>query len=567
MALDLVIRNGTVVDGTGMARYRGDVGVAGDRIVRVGRIREKGRREIDAEGHVVTPGFIDGHTHMDAQIFWDPFGTCSCWHGITTVVMGNCGFTLAPATAAQRELVLRNLERAEDISPSAMAAAIEWKWDTFRSYLDVIDGLPKAINYGAQVGHSALRSYVMGERAIADVSPTEDELAAMERELRDAMDAGAVGFTTSRSVAHVMPDDNPVASRFGAWSEIERLVQAMADTGNGIFELATDGALNPDPDVRATWQRELSTLAYDTGVPVTFGMLAGAKPEVWQSTLAFIDRVNASGGRMFGQSHSREIAILMSFRTRMPFDQLPEWSELRTRSLDEQRRALSDPTTRQRLVAIARDGTYARAGSGADLRKPNYERLKVLLRPTAGNPTVAELARQRGVDPIELMIDLALETDFHQFFVQPNVGHDLDAVLTIMRHPHCVMTFSDAGAHVSQIMDSSIQTNLLAYWTRERQAFTLEEAVRMITLKPAVLWNFADRGLVREGMIADLNVFDPDTVAPEMPVIAHDLPTGAMRLVQKATGFKATVVAGQVTLEGGQHTAAMSGRLLRSSTR
>src|SRR5690349_5806158 len=233
---DLVIRNGTVVDGTGLPSYRADVGVSGGRIAEIGRIREKGKEEIDATGQVVSPGFIDGHTHLDAQVFWDPIGSCSCWHGVTTAVMGNCGFTLAPGSEAQRDMILSNIIRAEDISPEAIGAAVKWDWTTFRDYLNVVDKLPKAINYAANIGHSALRTYVMGERAF-EQQANADDMGAMEHELLDALDAGAIGFTSSRSKAHKLPrpDERPVASVHASWEEMSRLVCLMGQTGRGIF--------------------------------------------------------------------------------------------------------------------------------------------------------------------------------------------------------------------------------------------------------------------------------------------------------------------------------------------
>jgi N-acyl-D-amino-acid deacylase len=241
MAYDLVIRNGVVIDGSGMPRYRGDVGVSGGRIAAIGRIRESAREVIDAEGQVVAPGFVDGHTHMDAQVFWDPLGTCSCWHGVTSVVMGNCGFTLAPCAKPDRHLVVKNLERAEDIAGAAMDAGIDWTWTTYPEFLGALDALPKGINYAGYVGHSALRTFAMGERAF-EKAASEDDLRVMERELRNAMTAGAMGFTTSRSPSHETPDRRPVASRVATWDEVRRLVGVMGEMNAGIFEIAGDSA-------------------------------------------------------------------------------------------------------------------------------------------------------------------------------------------------------------------------------------------------------------------------------------------------------------------------------------
>jgi N-acyl-D-aspartate/D-glutamate deacylase len=558
---DLVIRNGTVVDGSGLAGYRADVGVWHGRVASIGRIRDKGHEEIDAEGHVVTPGFIDGHTHMDAQVMWDPLGTCSCWHGVTTVVMGNCGFTLAPARADQRDLVVRNLERAEDISRDAMAAGIDWTWETFPEYLDTVERLPKGINYAANVGHSALRTWAMGERAF-EQEATDDDLIVMERELRDSLRAGAVGFTTSRSINHETPDGHPVASRLASWDEICRLVGVMGDLGVGIFEIAHDRAVfSADPVERADAADRMRNLAVSSGVPFTFGVLTTADDE-WRRRLELIDSTADAGGRMFGQTHGREFSILMSFKTRLPFDALPEWREVRQLPLEEQRRALLDPAVRRRLIDAANHGEYRR-GIGTETRPPDYQWIRVLEHVLPPNRTVAEMAAERGTDPVETMIDLGLETGFDQFFVQTILNRNPDNVLAAMKHPRTVMTFSDSGAHVSQIMDSSLATHLLAYWVRDRQAFSLEEAVRMLTLAPATAWGFADRGLLREGMVADLNVFDPERVAPQIPTVERDLPAGAKRLKQMSTGFLATVVGGDVLLRAGEHTGALPGRLLR----
>ncbi|MGH7309757.1 MAG: N-acyl-D-amino-acid deacylase family protein [Candidatus Rokuibacteriota bacterium] len=563
MAYDLVIKNGEVIDGSGLPRYRADVGVRYGRIVTIGRIRERAREVIDAEGQVVAPGFVDGHTHMDAQIFWDPLGTSSCWHGITTVVMGNCGFTLAPCAAADKDLVVRNLQRAEDIPPAAMAAGIEWRWTTYPEFLECLEGLPKGINYAGYIGHSALRTYVMGERAF-EAQATEDDLRAMERELRDALRAGAMGFTTSRSPSHETPDGRPVASRVARWDEVRRLVGVMGDLGAGIFELAGEEVDRTpgNPGLR-DYHVRLRDLAVETGRPVTFGVFGRrGVPGVWRKYLDLLDETAAAGGRMFAQAHSRSLSALLSFKTQLPFDRLPVWKELRALPVEEQRQRLRDPDLRRRLVEAsgARDD---RRALGTEAQPADYDWLFVFDTVYGPHRSVADVARERGQHPAQTMIELALEKDLDLFFLQPVANEDQDVALEIMRHPRCVVTFSDSGAHVSQLMDSSLQTHLLSHWVRTKQAFTLEQAVRMITLVPATLWGFADRGLIREGMAADFVVFDPDTIAAEMPEVVDDLPAGARRLVQRTRGVAATVVNGEVLLREGKPTGALPGRLLR----
>jgi N-acyl-D-amino-acid deacylase len=564
MSYDLVIKNGTVVDGTGLPRYRADVGVRHGRIVTIGRIRERAREVIDAEGQVVAPGFIDGHTHMDAQIFWDPLGTSSCWHGITSVVMGNCGFTLAPCAKENKHLVVRNLQRAEDIPPAAMEAGIEWRWTTYPEFLDCLEALPKGINYAGYVGHSAVRTYVMGERAFEPAAPTEDDLKAMEREVRDAIRAGAMGFTTSRSPAHETPEGRYVASRMATWDEVRRLVGVMGELNAGLFEIAGEGVDRApnDPGLR-DYHVRLRDLAVESGRPVTFGVFSRRDvPDVWREYLALLDETAAAGGRMFAQVHSRSLSALLSFKTQTPFDHLPVWKDLRALPLAEQRRQLNDPEMRRRLIAASgeRDG---RRPLGTEAKLADYDRLLVFDTVEGPHRTVADVARERGQHPAETMIDLALARDLDFFFLQPVANEDQDYALELMRHPRAVVTFSDSGAHVSQLMDSSLQTHLLYHWVRRKQAFTLEQAVRMLTLVPATLWGFADRGLVREGMAADFVVFDPETIAAEMPEVVDDLPGGARRLVQRTRGIAATVVNGEVLLRDGKHTGALPGRLLR----
>jgi N-acyl-D-aspartate/D-glutamate deacylase len=560
---DLIIRNGTVIDGSGMPRFKGDVGIEHGRIAAIGKIRESSRETLDAEGHVVSPGLIDAHTHMDAQVFWDRLGSCSCWHGVTSVVMGNCGFSLAPCAEKDKVLVMRNLERAEDISPEAMQAGIKWSWTTFAQYLDAVDRLPKGINYSAYVGHSALRTYVMGQRAFEEQATTED-LALMQHELRDAIRAGAIGFTTSRTSNHQTPDGRPVASRIANWDEVRQLVGVMGELGAGIFEIAGEdtGVEGPRLD---DYLGRLKSLAVDTSVPVTFGMFSSRRaPNYWRRYFETADQTAAAGGRMFVQVHSRSLNLLLSFETSMPFDRLPAWREIRKLPLAEQEAALRNPDIRRKLVDAARNRSDdSERGVGAEARMANFKWLFPLDKPTPPYRSIAEIAAEMDKDPVEVIIDLALEKNLKRFFLQTLVNENQDHVLEMMKHPRSVVTFSDSGAHVSQIMDSSLQTHVLSHWVREKEAVTLEEAIRMLSFVPAYHWGLNGRGLLREGNFADVIVFDPDKIAPKLPELVYDLPAGARRLKQKSEGLLATVVNGEVVLRNNEHTGALPGRLLR----
>lgn len=554
---DLVIRNGLVIDGTGAPSVRADVAVDQGIIVRVGDVPESARTEIDAAGYVVTPGFIDGHTHMDAQVFWDSAGTNSCWHGVTTVVMGNCGFTIAPVRSGAHDLAVRSIERSEDISADAMAAGVPWDWTSFAGYLDSVDRVPKALNYAANIGHSALRSWAMGERAFHEAANSED-LDLMKAELAEALAAGAWGFTTSRTVHHMTPAGDPVASRLAEWSEVDGLVRVMGDCDAGVFQFVEDP---PSEALRVSRDQELIALAVETNVPFIIGATSGST-----RPLELIAATRALGGSMTGMTHPRGIGTMSSFRSQLPFDALPEWSEARSHGQEAFFDLLRDPLARRGLVDAANHATYTNT-FGGEARPPVFERLQVLETPLPPHRTVAEVAAERGIDPVEAMIELGVESDFNVFFVQTMAPFDEAAVLRAMKSPGTVMTFSDSGAHVSQMSDASIFTHFLAYWVRERREFELEQAVQMMTSAPALAWGFDDRGEIREGMAADLTIFDPEVVAPELPTLAHDLPAGARRIVQKSRGFLATVVAGEVTIRNGELTGATPGRLVRGKSR
>jgi N-acyl-D-aspartate/D-glutamate deacylase len=567
MGLDLLIRNGTVVDGSGMLRYRADVGVQGGRIVEIGRIRAPAERTIDADGLIVAPGFIDGHTHMDAQVAWDPLGSCSCWHGVTSVVMGNCGFALAPCKAQDREWFARCLTAVEDIPTEAMMAGIDWTWETFPEYLATVERLPKAINYGMYIGHSALRMYAMGRRGVEERA-NEDDLRRMAHAVEEAVRAGAMGLSTSRATTHVTPDGSPVASRIAGWDEIDRLVGAMAGLDAGIFQIGPDIS---GGEAQRVFLERLRRVALESGRPMMFGVLAtrqGVDPKPWNYQTRYLDEVAAAGGRMFGQATTRSINAVFSLKSYLPFDGLPGWRALRQLSLEEQKARLTDPEVRRRLVAEEtqmkpRDSVLQGGGAATtDARKPDYDNLYPMLGVDWDDPSVADLAKQSGKHPVEIIIDLALENE-NQVFVQPLVNESPNDVLGILKHRRTLATFSDSGAHVCQEIGSSLQTHLLSYWVRNKQQFTLEEAVRMLTFDNASAWELPDRGLVRTGYAADLVVFDEQRIKPRLPTVEQDLPGGARRLVQKADGIAATIVNGVVAVENGKATGDFAGRVLK----
>ena len=566
MALDLVIRGGSVVDGSGKPRYGADVGIKDGRIVEIGKVGAAART-IDADGLIVAPGFIDGHTHMDAQVAWDPLGTCSCWHGVTSVVMSNCGFALAPCKPADREWYARCLSAVEDIPTEAMAAGIDWTWETFPEYLATVERLPKAINYGMYIGHSALRMYVMGKRALSEAA-TEDDMARMAGAVQEALKAGALGFSSSRASTHVTPDDTPVASRIAEWQEIDRIMAAMAELDAGIFQVGPD--IGSGPRHRAFLDR-LRQLALQFKRPVMFGVLAtkqGDDPLGGAYQTKYIDDTVAAGGRMFGQGTTKSINAIFSLKSYLPFDVLPGWRELRALPMAEQKRRLADPAVRRELVAAEakmkpRDNVVQGGGAATtDPRKPDYANLFAMKGVDWDDPTVAELAQARGQHPVEVMIDLSLAND-DQVYIQPIVNESPDDVLGILKHPRTLATFSDSGAHVCQEMGSSLQTHLLSYWVRKRGAFTLEQAVKKLTHDNAVAWELKGRGLVREGYKADLVLFEEDRIRPCLPTVEQDLPGGARRLVQKAEGIAATIVNGIVAFEGGEATGIFAGEVLK----
>ncbi len=556
MSYDIVIKSGTIIDGSGGVAYKSDIAVKDGRIAAFGRISDAAAQVIDASDLVVAPGIIDAHTHLDAQVAWDPLATSSCWHGVTSAVMGNCGFSLAPCREGWKEKIIRGLEAVEAIPADAMLSGIDWRWTTYPQYLENLDRLPKGINFGGYIGHTALRTFVMGERAYSDKA-TDEDIAAMQAQVREALRAGAMGFSTSRG-EHITPEGKPVPSRICDWDEVRSLVKVLEDANVGVFELARD--------VSDVGYRQLRELALGTSVPVTFGCVPRIE-DSYTRWLDIADEAAKRGGRVAIQAHTRTLNCVWCFESQLPWERHPVWRDLRKLSLAEQKVALHDKDFQRKLVAAAYEdpGRAIEMGTVARIKDPKeFEVITVLRRPGRTNPSIAAEARERGIDPVQLVIDLSLESDFKQMFFQPLQVPDQDGTWAIINHPHSVVTFSDSGAHASQICDYSLQTELLSYWVRERQALTLERAVRKITFDIASVWGLHDRGLLREGLAADIMIFDPARIAPAYPQVVHDLPAGALRLTQKAIGMHYTIVNGQVLMRNGEHTGALPGTVLRN---
>ncbi len=559
---DLVIRGGTVVDGTGAPARPADVAVNGDRITAVGEVADAGRRELDADGLVVTPGFVDAHTHLDAQLGWDPEATPSCWHGVTSVVIGNCGVTFAPCRPEDRAWLAEMMESVEDIPAAAILSGLPWDWESYGDYLDTVDRLPKGVNVGGMVGHCAIRWNVMGEASLdPDALPSPDELTAMATHVAEALDRGALGVSSSRTILHTLPDGREVPGTFAQLEELVALAEPLRERGRGVFETAALlGAQNRvDEDDTAREIALLADLSRACGRPVSFGLTnTNAGPTLHQVALDHVTRQNDAGAHLRPQTSPRQIGILLGLDFRTPFDFCAGWQALAPLSLDEKLAVLADPDRRAALVAEA----DAMGNSGEHTFLMPLDRARYDHGP---DDSLAAEAARRGVTVAQAFVDLCLESDGRQVLNYPFLNQDLEAAGAMFDHPDVVVGLGDAGAHVGQVIDASQATFLLAYWVRERGRFGLEDAVRRITSETAGLFGLTGRGVLTPGAFADVNVLDPDALDLPLPEYVRDLPGGAGRLIQRASGYHWTLVNGRVTMEGGEHTGALPGTLLRST--
>jgi N-acyl-D-amino-acid deacylase len=558
---DLVIRDGLVVDGLGGKPVAGDVAVDGDRITAVGTVDERGRRELDAEGRLITPGFVDIHTHLDAQLGWDPIASSSCWHGVTSLVLGSCGVTFAPCKPADRRYLAELMESVEDIPADSIMEGLDWNWETYGDYLDAVADWPKGVNVGGMVGHCAVRYHAMGDRGLDPAPATDDDIAVMCDLVDEAMARGALGFSTSRTMLHRVPDGRAVPGTYADARELLAIAGVLREHDAGVFEAAPAlGERTPDGGRRTRPEVELlADVARASGRPVTFGLSQTKRvPELHEEALGVVESAVASGAHLAPQTTARGIGMLFGLMHRSPFDGAPAWRALRDVPFAERLAALRDPGRRAELIDAARDLPTIPPDEMFVLPEGDA---RYDLGPA---DTLAGHAARLGVTPVEAFITIELERDGRALVNWPFLNDDLDAVARMLRHPNTVMGLADAGAHVGLIMDSSQPTFLLTHWVRDQSLLSVGEAIRRLTSEPAELFGLPGRGTLVPGAFADLNVLDLDGMRLPQPDYCQDFPAGAGRYVQRAQGYAFTVVNGAVFMENGDHTGVLAGRMLRS---
>jgi N-acyl-D-aspartate/D-glutamate deacylase len=570
---ELVIRGGTVVDGTGADAFAADVAIDGGVVTAVGTVEGEGAQEIDATGKIVTPGFVDVHTHYDGQVTWDPLLTPSTWHGVTTVVMGNCGVGFAPAKPDEHEWLIGLMEGVEDIPGAALSAGIQWGWETFPEFLDTLDSTELAIDVGTQVPHGAVRGYVMGERGAKNEPATPGDIAEMARIVREGIEAGALGVSTSRTIAHRAIDGEPVPGTYAAEDELFAMGRALAEVGTGVFELAPAGVMGEDlaaADCEMDWMRRLSR---EIDRPVTFALLQhDLDPDQWARMLDLALEVHDEGVPIRPQIAGRPLGLLLGLQTFHALRGRAAYQAIEALPLDEKVARMRDPEVRAAILdegpPDASDPRMSFIGMGLDRtfllgEPPDYE--------PGPDQSIAARAERAGVDPSTYLYDLLLQDEGRELLLRPLLGYThftQDPIREMILHPTSALGLGDGGAHCGVICDASIETYMLTHWVRDRsrgERLPLELVIRKMTSDTASLYGLGDRGVIAPGKKGDVNVIDLDGLTLHKPEMIYDLPGGARRLIQKADGYDATIVSGQVIMRDGEETGARPGQLVRGA--
>ncbi|MCZ6569897.1 MAG: amidohydrolase family protein [Deltaproteobacteria bacterium] len=569
---DLVIKGGTIVDGTGAPARTGDIAIEDGRIQEVGAVNGAARETIDADGLLVTPGWVDIHTHYDGQATWDPLLTPSCWHGVTTVVMGNCGVGFAPVRPDKHDWLIGLMEGVEDIPGSALAEGIRWSWETFPEYLDALESFPRALDIGTQVPHGPVRGYVMGERGAKNEPATPDDIDAMAGIVKEGIQAGALGFSTSRTIFHRAVDGEPVPGTFAAEEELLGIGRALGELGAGLCELAPAGVMGEDlaaPEKEVAWMRKLSAAI---GRPVTFALAQhNVEPDQWRKLLDLSDQAAEEGAQLVPQVGSRPTMLLIGHQTFHPFMDKPSYKAIADLPLAQRVEQLRRPDVRTRILSekpVDEDPMMFLIHSGLEKifplgDPPNYE--------PAPEASISAIAKREGRTAYEVLYDLMLELEGRQLLMLALLGYshgNLEAIRAMLEHPRSAFGLGDGGAHCGAICDASMTTFLLTHWVRDRERgprLPLEWAVRKMTHDTARLYGLNDRGVLAPGRKADLNLIDFERLQLRLPHMVFDLPSGARRLIQEAEGYVATLVSGQVILREGEDSGARPGRLIRGA--
>ncbi len=570
---DTLIRGGTVVDGSGRPRFTGDIGITDGRIAEVGGKLGAGKREIDAHGAIVTPGWVDVHTPYDGQVTWDPYLSPSTDHGVTSVVMGNCGVGFAPVHADKRDWLISVMEGVEDIPGTVLAEGIDWQWESFPEYLDALERMPRALDVGAQIPHSALRTYVMGERGITHDEATPTDIQAMVQLVREGMRAGALGFSTSRTIIHKYQGRKYPPGTFASPDEILGIARVLGEVGHGVFQMTSN---HYQMETELPW---MTQLARDNNLPVAFALVqTDQTPDTWKRLLAALDETHRDNVPLYGAVAGRPAGILMAWLgSTHPFMTHPLWQQIAPLPWDQKLARLRDPQVRAQLTDMAALMGSAQYDTRTAYLTQSFHKMYALgaepdYEPPQEN-SIAAIAERDGRTPLEVAYDMLMDLDGKGIIYFPSFNYaynDLSQLHVELQHPRTMMSLADGGAHCGYICDVSMPTYMLTHWARDRRrgpTLPLELMVQRQTRDTARIYGLEDRGLLQPGYLADVNIIDFERLRIPPPYVAFDLPAGGRRLVQTAEGYRATLKAGETIMEDGKPTGALPGRLMRGPQR
>ncbi|VWX56078.1 N-acyl-D-aspartate/D-glutamate deacylase [Burkholderiales bacterium 8X] len=570
---DTIIRGGTVVDGSGEPRFTGDIGITDGRIAEVGGKLGSGKREIQADGAIVTPGWVDVHTHYDGQVTWDPYLSPSTDHGVTSVVMGNCGVGFAPVRADKRDWLISVMEGVEDIPGTVLAEGIDWQWESFPEYLDALQRMPRALDVGAQIPHSALRTFVMGERGITHDEATPADIQAMVQLVREGMRAGALGFSTSRTIIHKYQDRKYPPGTFASPDEILGIARVLGEVGHGVFQMTSN---HYQMETELPW---MTQLARDNNLPVAFALVqTDQTPDTWKRLLAALDATHKENVPLYGAVAGRPAGILMAWLgSTHPFMSHPLWQQIAPLPWPEKLAQLRDPQVRAELTDMNALMNSAQYDTRTAYLTQSFHKMYALgAEPDYEPPqeqSISAIAQRGGRTPLEVAYDMLMDLDGKGIVYFPSFNYaynDLSQLHIELQHPRTMMSLADGGAHCGYICDVSMPTYMLTHWARDRRrgpTLPLELMVQRQTRDTARIYGLGDRGLLRPGYLADVNIIDFERLRIPPPYVAFDLPAGGRRLVQTAEGYRATLKAGEPIMEDGERTGALPGRLIRGPQR